>query len=162
MQSLKGFKPLFPLKSRSNQSISKSQKTVVSKEPENIFKTEYSSKLHLFLFLLYSGTSVNVIIPPSYILLKQAQRRALYYHAEGELHMENEESSLDHFFEITKETEIKKYRQPKFILFVKDKTLLCADEAEARENMRTHKTDFCLLQKYVCSNAKYSKKIRVF
>ena len=126
---------------------------------KTMFNTEFSSKLHLFLFLLYSGTSLNTLIPTSYLSIKSAQKKALLYFREGKLHIESEPNSFNKFFDLTKESELRKYRQPKYIHFTTNSVHLYADEAEARE----HKIDtqFSLLQKYVYSSSKYSKKMRI-
>jgi hypothetical protein len=100
-------------------------------------------------------------VPPSYLVLKQTDRKALYYYSEGELKMESEETSLDKFFELNRNLEVRRYRQPRFIHFLKDNVLLYGDEAEAREGLRDRISDFSLLQKYVASSTKYSKKVRV-
>lgn len=140
------------------------KKTEVPKQRPSVylktmFNTESSSKLHLFLFLLYSGTSLNTLIPTSYLSIKSAQKKALFYFREGKLYMESEVNSFNKFFDLTKESELRKYRQPKYIHFTSNSVHLYADEVEARE----HKIDtqFSLLQKYVYSSSKYSKKMRI-
>ena len=149
------------VKPRTHQSMTIPKMSTSPMNLPIIFGTEYSSKLHLFLLLLYSGTSVNVMIPPSYFEFKLAARAALYYHSEGELHMESEDNSLDNFFEHSKENDIRKYRQPKFIHFTKDNLFLYADEAEAKSNFEACRSEFSLIQKYIPSSTKYSKKLRV-
>ena len=136
-------------------------KRAKSPDKQPSFNSEYSSKVHLFLFLLYSGTSVNIVIPTSYLEIKSAARKALYYYSEGELHMESEPNSLSKFFEIARDSELKKYRQPKYIHFTKESINLYSDEQEIRDALKTCNPEFSLLQKYVPSNTKYSKKTRI-
>lgn len=126
---------------------------------KTMFNTEFSSKLHLFLFLLYSGTSLNTLIPTSYLSIKSAQKKALFYYREGKLHMESEVNSFNKFFELTKESELRKYRQPKYIHFTSNSTYLYSDESEARDLIVDQQ--FSLLQKYIYSTSKYSKKMRI-
>lgn len=153
-------KSFFPLKSHKKKP-SHSKPSPSESSPSFPFTTDYSSKVHLFLFLLYSGTSINIVLPPSYLIIKSASRRALYYYKEGELHMESDSQILERFFEISKDSEIRKYRQPQFIHFTKESIKIYSDELEARKSLHESTSEFTLLQKYIPSSTKYAKKVRV-
>lgn len=152
-------KLLLPLRKSTRVNTAKSPKIRPSVYLSTIFNKDFSSKLHLFLFFLYSGSSLNTLIPTSYLSISSAQKRALFYYREGELHMESDNHSYDKFFELTKESEIRKYRQPKYIHFTASTVQLYADEAEAKAHQTTQ--EFSLLQKYINCSSKYAKKLRI-
>jgi hypothetical protein len=152
-------KLLLPMRKSTRLNSTETPKQRPSVYLSTIFNKDFSSKLHLFLFLLYSGTSLNTLIPTSYFSISSAQRHALFYFREGELHMESDSHSYEKFFELTKELEMRKYRQPKYIHFTTSSVQLYADEAEAREHNTSQ--EFSLLQKFINSGTKFSRKLRI-
>ena len=156
--SLEHNKLILPIKTR-RRVLAKKQEIEMARRSRSPFKAELSSKSDLALFLTFAETSFNACIPPTLITLKGINKQYFFHYKEGQLHLETEKWAAKHFFEVCKESGHFKYKHPKLIEYTPAGIWLFSSEEEAKQLQSG--SEMSLLQKFVHSDKKYSKKLRI-